>query len=107
MALSHRTHNWKMEEAVKHDKKNIFFNRSNFLYILHVILVAPGTAPEDLTITESQSRDDYLYISWQPPSQPNGRIVSYQIYSNTDRNKPLNRWAQDGMFRDYSGEVNA
>ena len=77
------------------------------VHILYDILVAPGTAPEDLTITESQSRDDYLYISWQPPSQPNGRIVSYQIYSNTDRNKPLNRWAQDGKRRDYYGVVDA
>ena len=71
------------------------------------MFIAPGTAPEDLTITESQSRDDYLYISWQPPSQPNGRIISYQIYSNTDRNKPLNRWAQDGKFRYCCGAVNA
>ncbi|KAF6024356.1 fra [Bugula neritina] len=72
---------------------------------------APATAPSDLTVSSSDRGHQYVHISWQPPSQPNGNIISYQIFSSTDDTLPIKQWARDaavGSSLNYQyGQVTA
>ena len=63
---------------------------------------APSTSPEDLTITPIDHKPNMLMVSWQPPSRPNGRIVTYTIYSNTNNQQPLDSWVVESKSLLYS-----
>ncbi|XP_067941515.1 neogenin-like isoform X2 [Watersipora subatra] len=52
----------------------------------------PSSPPRDLTVTLIDNKPNMLMISWQPPLTPNGRIITYTIYSNTNYDQPLKSW---------------
>ncbi|XP_067939382.1 neogenin-like isoform X2 [Watersipora subatra] len=58
---------------------------------------APGTPPVGLTISKIENDPSHLIISWEPPTQPNGRITDYQISYSFDKTIPFNQWEQDGV----------
>ncbi|KAJ7986002.1 hypothetical protein DPEC_G00346310 [Dallia pectoralis] len=52
---------------------------------------SPTTPPADLQLTALDSSS--VLVSWHPPSEPNGVIVSYQILYSSDLNQPDHLWS--------------
>lgn len=61
----------------------------------------PYSAPKDLTVVPSNNDDpNVLHLHWQPPKQPNGQIIGYEIYYTADESLADNEWMTESLIGD-------
>mgnify|MGYP001800989379 CR=1 FL=1 len=51
----------------------------------------------DLNGNPSETNPTHLDLHWQPPEQPNGKILSYEIRYSLDREAKLKLWGKVGV----------
>ncbi|XP_072309658.1 netrin receptor DCC-like [Eucyclogobius newberryi] len=61
---------------------------------------APSSAPKDLTVIGREGRPRAILISWQPPTEANGRITGYIVYYTLDKNSPIDDWSMESISGD-------
>ncbi|XP_076613541.1 netrin receptor DCC isoform X4 [Chaetodon auriga] len=61
---------------------------------------APSSAPKDLTVISREGRPRAILISWQPPTEANGRITGYILYYTLDKNMPIDDWMMEAISGD-------
>ena len=59
------------------------------MYVIVWLFIAVPSAPEDIKAVPL-SRDSIL-VSWLPPVWPNGNLISYTLYTQSDRVRKTTR----------------
>ncbi|MFT7796934.1 netrin receptor DCC-like [Arapaima gigas] len=62
---------------------------------------APSSAPKDLTVISREGRPRAVLISWQPPTEANGKITGYILFYTVDRNAPIDTWVMEAIGADH------
>ncbi|KAG1673521.1 Neogenin [Nymphon striatum] len=57
----------------------------------------PSSAPRDLTVVADDDDPVTINLSWQPPKQPNGKLIGYVIFYTTDNTKRDRDWVVEGV----------
>nr|XP_023659077.1 netrin receptor DCC isoform X1 [Paramormyrops kingsleyae] len=61
---------------------------------------APSSAPKDLTVISREGKPRGVLISWQPPTEANGKITGYILFYTLDRNAPIDAWLMEPIGSD-------
>ncbi|XP_026094287.1 neogenin-like isoform X3 [Carassius auratus] len=58
----------------------------------------PSSAPKDVTVISKEGSPRIINISWQPPTEANGKITGYIIYYSTDVNAEVHDWVVEPVL---------
>ncbi|KAG7481528.1 hypothetical protein MATL_G00067910 [Megalops atlanticus] len=61
---------------------------------------APSSTPKDLTVISREGKPRAVLISWQPPTESNGKITGYILFYTLDKNMPIDDWVMESIGGD-------
>uniref|UniRef100_A0A8C4Q7M0 Neogenin 1 n=1 Tax=Eptatretus burgeri TaxID=7764 RepID=A0A8C4Q7M0_EPTBU len=63
-------------------------------------IVAPSSAPKDLTVVSREGKLRTALVNWQPPVEANGKITGYMIYYSADVTAQIHDWVVEPVVGD-------